>query len=549
MNLLRLLQSLEKRPLRRLIGGAVASALSTTVVLAVVTYAAQKINDTKEEFVDVPVAALFLVSVLIYVIFESRMIARLASDIEEAIDGLRMKMIARLRHAGLWKLEHFGQSRLFGNITQSCKTISSNSAYLAQAMRSVVLIVTILLYIATVSMVSVLLLVLLMAAASFAYYRLGLTLEKSQEELADRETKLFECVSDLFDGFKEQRLCSIRSHALGDAFGGESADTMVARSEVHRQTWQQFIFGETTFNLMLGVVVFVAPIYAPTVNAELVKISAAVLFMMTPVFGLMQSFTVLRAAEAAAGRMTALESELAALAEQGSNEPSEPVPADFSEIRMNAIEFSFPAPSGEEPFTLGPMDICIQRGEVIFVTGGNGAGKSTFIKLLTGLYQPARGQLQIDGLEVSANRLSSYRALMAPVFSDFHLFSRLYGLTEIDPLSVKDLLLWMEMELVAGFSEDRFTRTNLSTGQRKRLALVAALLESKPILILDEWAADQDSHFRQKFYRELLPELRRRGLTIIAVTHDDRYFDAADRCLHLEMGQLTEQLTSGVAIR
>jgi putative ATP-binding cassette transporter len=539
MNLLRLLQTLGKKPLRRLIGCAVISALSTTAVLAVVTYAAQKISDTKEEFVDLPVAALFLVSVLIYMVYESRMISQLAADVEEAIDRLRMQLIDRVRHADLWRLEHFGQSRLFGNITQSCKVISSNSQYLAQAMRSLVLIATILLYIAAVSMVAFVLLTVLLIAASAIYYRLNQSLEERQDALADQEAKLFECVSDLFDGFKEQRLCSIRSRAIGEAFCTLSNETVAARSEVHLHSWQQYVFGETTFNLMLGLVVFVVPVYSPSVSAELVKISAAILFMMTPIFGLMQSLTVLRAAEAAAGRMMALEGELAALAEQGSAEPSEPAPANFAEIRMEGVEFAFPAPEGETPFTLGPLDISIRRGEVIFVTGGNGSGKSTFIKLLTGLYHPRQGRLVIDGQDVSASRLAGYRALMAPVFSDFHLFARLYGLGEIDRIAAEDLFRWMEMERIAGFKGDRFTRTDLSTGQRKRLALVAALLEKKQILILDEWAADQDSHFRKKFYRELLPELRRRGLTIIAVTHDDRYFDAADRRLHLEEGRLT----------
>jgi putative pyoverdin transport system ATP-binding/permease protein len=541
VNLIRLLKSQGDKPLRRLIGGATASAISTTVVLAVVTYAAQKINNTKQEFVDIPVATVFVVSLLIYVVYESRMIAQLAADVEEAIDHLRMQLINRLRHADLWHLEHFGQSRLFDSITQSCKVISSNSQYLAQAMRSLVLIATILLYIATISMVSFVLLTVLLAAASIAYYRLGKSLEVFQEQLADHETRLFECVSDLLDGFKEQRLCSVRSQALGEAFCEQSADTLAARSTVHHHSWQQFVFGETTFNLMMGLVVFVVPIYSPSVSADLVKISAAILFMVTPIFGLMQSLAVLRAAEAAAGRMTALKIELTALTESGSEGPFESVPIAFTEIRMQGIEFTFPAPAGEEPFIIGPLDIRIQRGEVIFITGGNGSGKSTLIKLLTGLYRPGSGQLTINGLPISTSRLAAYRALMAPVFSDFHLFARLYGLGDIDNITAEDLLGWMEMTHVAGIKEDRFTRTDLSTGQRKRLAFVAALLEKKPILILDEWAADQDSHFRRKFYREILPELHRQGLTIIAVTHDDRYFDAADRCLHLEEGRLTEQ--------
>jgi len=548
VNLLRLLKTLGKKPLRRLVTNAVISALSTTIILAVITYAAQKINDTKEDFVDLPVAALFILNILIFMIYEGRMIAQLAADIEEAIDHLRMQLINRLRHADLWKVEHFGQSRLFESITQNCKLISSNSQYLAQAVRSVVLIATILLYIATISVLSFLLLTAMLLAASLAYYRLGLKLEERQEEMADHETKLFECVADLLEGFKEQRLCSIRSRALNEAFRLQSANTMAARSEVHLHGWQQFVFGETTFNLMIGLVVFVVPVYVPSVSTELVKIAAAILFMVTPIFGLMQSLTILRAAEAAAGRMMALESELANLAEPGSEDPPEPVPDDFKEIRMEGIAFAFPSAAGEIPFTLGPIDVSIRRGEVIFITGGNGSGKSTLIKVLTGLYHPAQGQLAIDALDISPARLNDYRMLMAPVFSDFHLFTHLYGLGDFDRIAADDLLRWMEMEQVAGFKGDGFTRTDLSTGQRKRLALIAALLEAKPILILDEWAADQDSHFRKKFYREMLPELKRRGLTIIAVTHDDRYFDAADRCLHLEEGRLIRrQAYKGVA--
>jgi putative ATP-binding cassette transporter len=459
-----------------------------------------------------------------------------------------MQLINRVRHAGLWQLENFGQSRLFGSITQSCKIISSNSQYIAQAMRSVILIVTILLYILAISAIAFVFLTALLLAASAVYYRFGRSLEASQEDLAEHEARLFECVSDLFNGFKEQRLCSVRSRALGDAFSVQSAETMSARSEVHLRSWQQFVFGETTFNLMLGLVVFIVPIYSPAIGTDLVRIAAAVLFMMTPVFGLMQSLAVLRAAEAAAGRMMTLEGELAALEERGSTGEAEALSAQFAELRMEGIEFAFPASEGERAFALGPLDVCVRRGEVIFVTGGNGAGKSTFIKLLTSLYQPGRGQLKIDATPVSSTRLEAYRALIAPVFSDFHLFDRINGAGKVDTLAAEELLLWTEMTHAAGIEGNRFTRTDLSTGQRKRLALVAALLESKPILILDEWAADQDSHFRMKFYREVLPELRRRGLTIIAVTHDDRYFDAADRILHIEEGRLSERRSGGGGI-
>jgi putative ATP-binding cassette transporter len=548
VNLLTLLKTQGKNPLRRLVLSSAVTAVSTTVVLAVVMKAAQEIAETKQEFVDLPLAGLFIVSVLIYAVSESWMISHLVTDIEEAIDGLRIKLVNRLRHADLWQLEHLGQSQLFDNITQSCRVISSNSQYLAQAMRSVIQIATILLYIASISMVSFLIIVPLLIIGIAGYHKLGHSLAQRQETLVAHESKLFECVSDLFDGFQEQRLNSARSRTLSETFAAQSTDTATARNDVHLHGWGQFVFGETVFNLILGAVVFLVPIYAPTVSTELIKISAAVLFLSAPLGGIIQSLAIMRPAESAAGRMMSLEAELATLAEPGSVGEPEPVPVDFAEILMNDVEFSYPAPTDERPFCVGPLDVSIRRGETIFVTGGNGSGKSTLIKLLTGLYHPQRGYLTCDGTEITAPRLAGYRALMAPVFSDFHLFTQLYGLDDIDRITVEDLLRWMEMEQVSGFEKNHFTRTDLSTGQRKRLALIGALLETKPILILDEWAADQDAHFRRKFYRTLLPELKQRGLTIIAVTHDDHYFDAADRRLHIDEGRLSElPITRGVA--
>jgi len=544
MNLLRLLNVSGEKPLPRLIRYAAVSALGTTVILAVITYAAKTIHDAKEAFVDLRLAMIFIASTLIYATAESAMIAHLATDLEQSVNRIRMALIHRLRHADLWKLEHFGKSRLFESITQNCKAISANSQYIAQALRSVILILMILVYIGTISMIAFLLLSGMITAASLFYYRLGKTLEQARKAMGDHEARLFDYVSDLFDGFKEQRLCSVRSQAISQGFAAQSLETANACSRVHQHTWQQFVFGETTFNVMLGVVLFIVPLYAPTVSSNLVKISAAVLFLGSPIFGLMQSLAVLRATEAAAGRMLVLEAELAALEEKGSVDPFEPLSANFSDIRMQGIEFTFPAPPGEPAFTLGPMDVCIKRGETVFISGGNGAGKSTFIKLLTGLYHPGRGKLSLDGLPVTPARLAGFRSLIAPVFSDFYLFSRLYGLTDDDLAEADRLMAWMEMAQVSDIRDQGFTRTDLSTGQRKRLALVAALLENKPILVLDEWAADQDARFRKKFYREILPALSEKGLTIIAVTHDDRYFDTADRRFHLDEGKLTEVVHS-----
>ena len=540
MNLIRLLARLGPSPLRRVALGAAASALSSAVVLAVVNLAAADIAAKKGDLVSAWMAAAFVAGVLLYAAAESWTVARIGADMEEAIDGLRMRLLERLRHAGLFQIERFGETPLFESITRSCQTVSMNSQFLALSLRSVLLIVAVMVYILVISPLAFLVIAVTVAAGASVYWWLDIALKECREALAAQESALYESVSDLFDGFKEQRLNSARSRDLKAWFGAVSSSMTSARNEVHVRGWQQFVFGETGYTLMLGVVVFVVPSYSPSFDVDVVKVTAACLFMASSVFGLMQSMAVMAAAEAAAGRMLSLETELAALEEAGSQAPGLPLAADFSEIRLSSVEFAFPASAGERAFAVGPFDLTIRRGETIFVTGGNGSGKSTFLKLLTGLYHPLRGCLAVDGVEIGPQFLAGYRALMATVFTDFHLFARLYGIDPPESGEAAALLRWMEVDRATALDGDRFSRRDLSAGQRKRLALIAALLERKPILILDEWAADQDPQFRRKFYREILPELKRRGLTIVAVTHDDHYFDAAERRLHMEEGRLSE---------
>lgn len=540
MNLLRLLGRLGPQPMRRLLLAAAGSALSSTIVLAIVNAAAQNIAAQKADFVDLKLGLLFVAALAGFWLCQVWLVRRMATDLEEVVDGLRMRLLDRVRHGDLLKLEMFGPTPLFDAISQASQTISRNSQFLALTLQSILLTLAILIYVALINVLAFLLIGGLLALGTWAYVRLGRHLQAEQKKLMAQEAALFEGVSDLFDGFKEQRLNSARSDGLNTSFTDASVRTVAARNVVHMHSWQQFIFGEMAFNLMLGLVIFVAPAYAKGFSADMAQVAAAVLFMSAPVFGLMQSLAIMSAAEAAAGRMLELEPQLAALAENGSDQAGLPLPDDFRELVMDAVSFTFPARDGDKPFCVGPFDLTLRRGEVLFITGGNGSGKSTFIKLLTGLYRPTAGQLSLDGQIIGAEQLAAWREKMATVFADFHLFARLYGTPHPDADGGGRLMSWLEMDKVTDLQGDRFGRRDLSAGQRKRLGLVAALLEDRPILILDEWAADQDPHFRHKFYREIVPALKARGLTIIAVTHDDHYFDVADRRLHMEEGRLTE---------
>lgn len=209
-----------------------------------------------------------------------------------------------------------------------------------------------------------------------------------------------------------------------------------------------------------------------------------------------------------------------------------PPPRSFNRITLRDVTYSY---AGADSQTLGPLDLELRKGEVVFITGGNGSGKSTLMKLLTGLYQPGGGLLLIDG---SAWHIEDQRGLFSTVFTDFHLFDIVPGAPAFDRVRAEALLRTVNLSDHVRLTETGFASGRLSAARRKRLALVQAILEDRPILVLDEWTADQDPDFRIEFFERLIPELKAQGQTIIAVTHDERFFDCCDRLLHLADGRI-----------
>ncbi|HEY9804955.1 MAG TPA: ATP-binding cassette domain-containing protein, partial [Candidatus Obscuribacterales bacterium] len=194
----------------------------------------------------------------------------------------------------------------------------------------------------------------------------------------------------------------------------------------------------------------------------------------------------------------------------------------------------------EDGFTLGPLTLSFQPGEVVFLIGGNGSGKSTLAKLITGLYSPEAGELTLDGQLITEANREWYRQHFSVVFADFYLFDRLLGLgdrVELDP-QAKDYLIQLHLDHKVRVEGGTLSTTTLSQGQRKRLALLTAYLEDRPIYLFDEWASDQDPIFKEIFYTQLLPELKQRGKAVLVISHDDHYFHLADRIVKLDYGKL-----------
>lgn len=208
-------------------------------------------------------------------------------------------------------------------------------------------------------------------------------------------------------------------------------------------------------------------------------------------------------------------------------------------IELRGVSHSYRRESEEGVFRLGPLSLSLRAGELVFLIGGNGSGKTTLAKLLVGLYEPDGGEANVDGKPVNEAGREAYRQLFSAVFSEFHLFDAMLGLSPNEvaargPALLDELALAHKVQLRDG----ELSTTSLSSGQRKRLALLVACLEQRPFCVFDEWAADQDPTYKEVFYKQILPALKAQGKGVLVITHDDRYFNVADRCIRLEYGQL-----------
>lgn len=219
--------------------------------------------------------------------------------------------------------------------------------------------------------------------------------------------------------------------------------------------------------------------------------------------------------------------------------PEEKIHTSWRYLEMKGVTHTYGSDREDVNFTLGPINLRFSPGELIFIIGGNGSGKSTLAKLITGLYTPETGEIYFDGQPIDRQNREWYRQHFSVVFSDFYLFDRLLGFEgkELDR-EAQHYLKQLQLDRKVKVEGGRLSTTALSQGQRKRLALLTAYLEDRPIYLFDEWAADQDPIFKEIFYTQFLPKLRERGKTVLVISHDDQYFDLADRTIKLNYGKI-----------
>jgi putative ATP-binding cassette transporter len=491
-------------------------------------------------------ATLFIIALFLFIKTQYYVTISTTAEIEAIIHKIRVRLMDQIRHSELLSIEGIGRSSIVAAITGDTAVLTQASNMLSFTVQGAVLIFFVAIYVGFLSIAAILTTFVIVSIAATIFHLKNRRLVEEKQRAAEWERRLYDRLTDFLDGFKEVRLNSRRSADLFDDAVDVSRTAANIKIKSQAETFKMIVTSQISMYVLLGAVVFVAPQFSESLGGEsLTKTTTALMFIVGACFGLVQSIPVLLNANAAADRIEQLEAALRATVLPAAQRDIQ-IPQRFKKIEMRKILFRYVDRFSETSFKIGPIDFDLYPGELVFITGGNGSGKSTFLRVLSGLYPPDSGTITLDGKRIVDNSRDEYRALMSAIFFDYHLFRRLYGVPEPEPGEVDRLLTQFRLSEKTGLVDGEFRTLDLSGGQRRRLALIVSLLEKRPILLLDEWTAEQDPEFRRKFYDELLPDLMKAGATVVVITHDDRYLDELNlpaRRIRMDEGRIVEQRT------
>ncbi len=457
---------------------------------------------------------------------------------QDAVFALQLRLSQQILAAELHFLEELGTPRLLANLTEDVQAITNAVVVIPVIGINLAIATGCLLYLTWLSwqiLLGVLGVMILAIASCRQLLRRGRRLLALAREEQDQ---LFKHFRALTEGIKQLKLhwqrradflhqdlrptaTTFRHYSIGGLIYFAATDS----------------WGKLIFFLAVGVILLFLP---RLVTLEPQQISGYVLtftYLLAPMENIVNKLPFLGKATVALDKIEGLGLTLAARSE--ALIPPAPAAVSWAKLELQQVTHTYRTDQEDRRFRLGPLSLTLYPGQLVFIVGGNGSGKSTLAKVLTGLYQPESGEIRFQGQVISAENREWYRQHFAAVFSDFYLFERLLGAATADlDAQASVYLQQLRLDHKVRVSKGRLSTTELSQGQRKRLTLLSAYLEDRPIYLFDEWAADQDPEFKEVFYHHLLPQLRDQGKTVLVITHDDHYFHVADRILKLHEGQL-----------
>ncbi len=467
--------------------------------------------------------------------FARATLSRLAT---KSVLRLRRRLVRSVLHVPLLDLERIGSARLLVAFTSDLNGVAAAVRSLVSLFSSTAFLVALVAYLAWLSAdragVTTILLLICIGGAVLAR-RFETRQRASARDAWDRVVHVYNM---LLDGVKQLKLNRQLARHVLRSFEDRVHDQMQSGARRSRSfdfvgNWVQIMF-----YVILGTAVF-----GPFGDTELLRRGygyglLALLHIRGPLASLIADSRIFADASVALQRITELGVTLSE-DQEGDTTRHVPTPAgQWRSLALQDVVFRYQGEGSPDVFTLGPLDLTLRPGEIVLVAGGNGSGKTTFAKILTGLYPPSSGSIRLDDTVIEDDSVRWFRSKFSVVFADFCLFE---GVADLRPQQVakeaERLAVRLKLEEWM-LSTPESAGTTLSSGERRRLALLMALLEDRPILVFDEWAADQDPRYKDLFYKEILPRIRDSGKLVVVISHDERYFSTADRVLWLERGKL-----------
>jgi putative ATP-binding cassette transporter len=458
---------------------------------------------------------------------------------------LRLDLVRKILAVPLREFEELGSPKLMPVLSEDILEIAQATLSVPILAVNFAVLVGGAIYLAYLSLPVLLAIVAFAAVGAFSYrlmIRRGFGHLTAAREGQDR---LFEHFCALMAGMKELKLHRTRRAA----FVEEDVASAAALCRKHgvaaelrfilAQNWNQLLFVA-----LIGLILFLLPRMENVSPRALTGYIIATLYLMGPLAGLLGCLSVFSRANVSLRKVEQLGLALTTNGERAPGRAGSPAPSaePFESLELAGVTHSYHREREDDDFMLGPIDLTLRPGQLVFLIGGNGSGKSTLAKVVAGLYPPASGEIRLNGRRVTEENRDDYRQNFAAVFSDYFLFDRLAGAGHPGAdRRAREYLERLHLNHKVSIQAGVFSTTQLSQGQRKRLALLCAYLDDRPCYLFDEWASDQDPLFKEVFYAELLPELRSRGKAVLVITHDERYFSGADRLVRLDYGKLARE--------
>ncbi|HKG80017.1 MAG TPA: cyclic peptide export ABC transporter [Pyrinomonadaceae bacterium] len=459
---------------------------------------------------------------------------------QRAVMQLRLQLSERILATPLRLLEQVGSPRLLVALSDDTFAISSALTIVPSLCSNLATMAVCLVYLGWLSMPVLFGLLGLMLIGIISYQRVAAIAQRYLRRARLEQDNLFRHYRSLTEGTKELKLHRDRREEFLREILTETAESCrhlnTAGMTIYAgaDSWGHFLFF-----VLIGLALFGLPAAGYADPRTLIGYTLIILYMKTPVEIILALLPMVARARIALRQLERLGLRLTSLPAEIAQNGRPQICDTPTLLEFDGITHNYRREGEDGSFKLGPIDLSFCAGEVVFLVGGNGSGKTTLAKLISGLYVPESGTIRLNGLTITDELRDYYRQHFTAVFSDFFLFESFIGLAgpNLDS-QARQYLKDLELAHKVSVKEGKLSTTELSHGQRKRLALLTAYLEDRPFYIFDEWASDQDPIFKQVFYKQIVPALKERGKAVLVVTHDDKYFHCADRLLKLDFGKL-----------